>query len=46
MCSKNVLNVYVFGSGRGVVGERIRFWFYQSCRNRGSVGHVSVLELR
>ena len=23
--------------------ERIGFGFYQSCRNRGSVGHVSVL---
>ena len=40
--------MYVIGSEwggrlRGVsVGERIGFWLYQSCKNRGSVGHVSV----
>ena len=26
-------------------GERIGFGFYQSCGNRGSVGHVSVFGL-
>ena len=24
------------------MGERIEFGLYESCRNRGSVGHVSV----
>ena len=34
--------MYVFASGWGVGGvvERIGFGLYQSCRNRGSVGHV------
>ena len=41
-------SVYVFGSGRGerCGGERIGFGLYQSCRNRGSMGHVSVFGLR
>ena len=29
--------------GGVVVDERIGFGFYQSCRNKGSVGRVSVL---
>ena len=31
------------GAGREVWGERIGLGIYQSCRNKGSVGHVSVL---
>ena len=41
--------MYVFGSGRGCwrrVGERIWFGLYQSWRNRGKVGYVSVFWLR
>ena len=38
--------VGVGGEGELVVDERIGFGFYQSCRNRGSVGRVSVLWLR
>ena len=43
--------MYVFGSGRcgwrgGLVDERIGFVLYQSCGDRGSVGHVSVFWLR
>ena len=43
--------MYVFGSGRcgwrgGLVDERIGFGLYQSCGDRGSVGHVSVFWLR
>ena len=42
--------MYVFGSGRygWRGGERMRFGFglYQSCGDRGSVGHVSVFWLR
>ena len=42
--------MYVLGSG-GVGGEgvewmrRIRFGLYQSCGDRGSVGHLSVFWL-
>ena len=44
-------NVYMFGSWRGTmcgrcVGENIGFRLYQSCRNRGSVGRVSVYSAR
>ena len=42
----------MFGSGRGVrlvgerlVGERIGFELYQSCRNKVSVGRVSMFRL-
>ena len=45
--------MYVFGSGRcGWRGdwmrldERIGFGLYQSCEDKGSVGHVSVFWLR
>ena len=30
---------------RGGVGERIGFGLYQSCGDRGSIGHVSVIWL-
>ena len=35
----------VVGVG-GLVGERIAFGIYQSCINRGNVGHVYVFGLR
>ena len=46
-----VCHVYVFGSWRcgrcwGRVGELIGFGFYQSYRNRGRMGYVSLLWLR
>ena len=34
------------GGEGGLVDERIGFWLYQSCGDRGSVGHVSVFWLR
>ena len=36
----------VGGGGLGRVDERIGFGLYQSCGDRGSVGHVSVFWLR
>ena len=34
------------GEGGGLVDERIGIGLYQSCRNRGSVGRVSVFGLQ
>ena len=36
------INMYLARDGVGGVGGSIRFGLYQSCRNKGSVGHVSV----
>ena len=40
--------MYVFYPGWGLVlsGDRIWFGLYQSCRNRGNVGHASVFGLQ